>query len=204
MSRKFPFILVLSCIFWAQGAQARDPKVEEMAPIQEISQYLYADTTHLYNTLAAVAAANPRMQYLLYPLQGLQEKSQDFYSKVMSNGRAPWRTTEAYRDLDRAFVNASNTFIAQQAYGVDPAAFEEVAFLLGALLQYYQEPSYQVVFPGYSYSSPGYGYAPYPVYPAYPRVVYPWIPSYYTFANVRFLNVSRYPWSRGVVIRSGH
>lgn len=201
MPRILSIALFLFLLFFWMGiptAQARDPKVEEMGAVQEIAGYLYADAAELYAAVGRASATNPALRDLLDPLGRLKEKAQEFSDKIYKNSRSPWRTSSAYRELNESFVGAQGAFTERLWYQVDPRAFEEIAFLMGALLQFFQEPVYQYTVPGYYY--PG---SPYPIYPAYPQAYYPWLPPFTTFTNCRFLNRALYPWSQGVVIRIG-
>ena len=187
-------ILLLSilALCLARPAQARDPKVEEMGSIQEIAHFMNEDAAELYATVSRALGGNFQFRGLVDSLDRLRLQSQDFYDKIARNTRAPWRTSSAYRDLNTTFENAAQAFVDKQVYLADPRAFEEFAFLMGALLQFYQDPTYEVV-------SPGYGYGGF--YPTYPRMVYPWIPSFYSFVNIRFNNSRLYPWARRVIFK---
>ena len=203
MRKTISILMLSSLLSYASMSEARDPKVDEMAPIFEIAGFLRDDCAEAYSRVASVSAYRPQLRRLLWSMERLSEKASAFYDSAYSNSRAPWRTVSAYRELNQAFQEASAAFGERDAYLADPSVFEEIAFLMGGLLQYYQEQVYQVTVPGYGY---GYGYgnygAPYPVYPTYPLVVYPWIPRYYSFANIRFANVARYPWAKGVIVRT--
>jgi len=200
--RQTILIIILGTLFgYAATSEARDPKVDEMAPIIEIAGFLRDDSSVAYTNLAGVATYRPQLRGLLGALELLNIKAAAFYDSAYSNNRSPWRTVSAYRELNDAFLNASAAFGEREAYLADPSAFEEIAFLMGGLLQYYQNPVYQVAVLGYGYSGYGNYRTAYPIYQAYPLVAYPWIPNYYSFARCRFTNTVRYPWARGIVWR---
>jgi len=192
MLRRILFFSILGLCLAGATVQARDPKVEEMAYVREIAGFLNEDAVELQVTVNHALGGNIQFRSLVESLGKLRVQTQDFHDKVERNTRAPWRTSSAYRDLTAAFENAAQAFIDKQVYLADPRAFEEFAFLMGALLQFYQEPTYQIVVPGYGNSGG---------YPTYPRAYYPWIPSFYSFINIRFGNIRTYPWARGIVFR---
>ncbi len=127
------------------------------------------------------------MAKLQAPLDRMNQSAANFYDSIAKNTKSPWRTVSSYREMVNAFLEARDAFIQRPSYRLDPRAFEETAFLMGALLQFYQLPTYTVV--------------AYPLQ-VYPLQVYPWIPTYYNFSNCRFANPRLYPWSRGVVFRA--
>jgi hypothetical protein len=190
----FFLLFLIGGFFLSRDTNARDPKVNEMPAIQEISYFLKLDAAEIYQGWKNERNKSSQIEKLGPSLETLFEKSHQFHNKIVRNSRAPWRTDSAYKELNQAFVNAQQAFIAQNLYLADPRPFEEIAFLMGALLQYYQEPIYQY-YPTYAY--------PTPFYPGrvYPRVVYPWIPNYYTFSHCRFTNPRLYPWGKNVYLR---
>jgi hypothetical protein len=172
----------------ARPSQARDPKLEEIGQIQQIAYYLRIDTQVAYNAVAALAGTDPIVDQSLPLLEKLNEKAQNFYSRAMDSQKTPWRTTGPYKDLNQAFVDAKVAFIAQPTYFANPQAFEEIAYWMGGLLQYFLYPSINSYSEGavYSYTS---GYA---------LQVYAWVPSYYTFSQCRFFPWRISPWARRV------
>jgi len=181
-------LLLVFCL--SPQLQARDPRVDEMSPIQEIAYYLNANAGEVSAVLRAQAQADFQFRRTLDPIERLSEKAGAFYDRAMKNGKSPWRTVSAYEELNEAFVDAQVAFGEQAAYRLDPRVFEEIAYLMGALLQYYY------------YAPPNddgaEGVYSYQVYAAYPLVVYPWIPSYYNFSRCRFANARAFPWGRRV------
>ncbi len=191
--RKIFLILILSWFIPQTVEASRDPKTAEMATIQEIANYLRGNAAVIYQGAVSESDRNAQVEVLTTHLEQLSQKSQEFYAKVVKDSNAPWRTTSYYKELNQAFVNAQQAFTNQNLYLADPRPFEEIAFLMGALLQYYQEPVYQ-------YSAYPYRGRSYPGV-VYPRAAYPWIPNYYTFSNCRFTNSRLYPWGKGVMMR---
>ena len=166
---------------------ARDPKSEEMPSIQEIAYYLQANVVAVESLAIAQSGSDSSVKNLLPALEKLRERAGEFYDRVLRNGKSPWRTTSSYEELSRAFDEASQVFVARPIYSMDPRAFEEIAYLMGALLYFYTEPVYSVtVFPS-------------PAYVVYPRVAYPWIPAYYNFSRCRFADPNLFPWGRRVI-----
>lgn len=180
--------LVLSGLLASPTAWAtRDPKSDEMPAIQEIAYYLQANAAAVESIAQAQAGSSSAVRGLLPSLEKLRERAVDFYDRALKNTKSPWRTSSSYEDLNRAFNEASQAFVARPIYSLDPRAFEEIAYLMGALLSFYAEPVYSVtVYP-----------APYAA--VYPRVVYPWIPAYYNFSRCRFSDPNLYPWGRRVI-----
>jgi len=172
--------LFSACPVWAQS---RDPKVEEMPAIQEIAQFLYANATELSALAHDAQVGDSALTRLQGPLDNMNQRAAGFYDSIAKNARSPWRTVSSYREMVSAFLAARDAFIERPSYRLDPRAFEETAFLMGALLQFYQLPIESITLI------------------AYPRQFYPWIPTYYNFSNCRFANARLYPWSRGVVFR---
>lgn len=170
-------------------AQARDPKLDEMAQIQEIAYYLKIDTQAAYNTLANRAGTDPIIDRSLPQLQKLSEKAFAFYQRAVDSSKSPWRTTRMYEDLNQAFVDAKEAFISRSAYLVNPQAFEEIAYWMGGLLQYYLYPPVNSYEEGIVYSYPG---------PGYGQAVYSWVPSYYNFSGCRAFPWRASPWGRHV------
>ncbi|MFO1462632.1 MAG: hypothetical protein U1F66_02570 [bacterium] len=178
----FLLAVILSMSFGGR-ALARDPKVDEMPAIQEIAYYLNANSAELLALARGQAASDYSVEKLLAPLGLLNEKAAQFYDRVVRNTKSPWRTVSSYQELGEAFVAAQDAFVARPFYRLDPRVFEETAFLMGALLQFYQAPVESVVLI------------------AYPRQVYPWLPTYYSFSTCRFANRRVYPWAGGVIFR---
>jgi hypothetical protein len=158
-----------------------------MPAIQEIAGYLSQVSAVLPAMLQNQPASGPSFRQELELLEEFRDRAQEFYDRAMKNSKSPWRTVSSYKDLDRAFIASQGAFTDRASYLLDPRAFEEAAYLMGALLQYYTEPVYTVTVYGY-----------------YPRVTYGWIPSFYTFAGCRFANPRVYPWSRFVRLGTPH
>jgi hypothetical protein len=181
-----PFCLLL--FFWVlsfpRTGEARDPQLEEMGPIQEVASYLVSDTQQVYYDLSRLAGTHPQIDQVLPPLKRLNEKALQFYNRVMGNEKSPWRTTRSYKELNQAFVDAKEAFVQRTTYALSPGAFEEIAYLMGGLLQYYLYPP--DAGPVYSYQSQ-------------PQVVYTWIPTFFTFSSChRFPFWRSSPWSERV------
>ena len=175
-------IFTLLFLFFSAPAQAaRDPKVEEMPYVQEIAFYLRENVIALESLAAGAAQVDPQVKRMVPLVERLSERAQVFYEKAMKNSKSPWRSVSSYKDLDRAFAEASSAFLAQPVYRIDPRLLEEIAYLMGGLLGFYTEPVYS-----------------YTVEVVYPRAVYGWIPSYYNFSQCRFANPRLYPWSKRI------
>gem|GEM_PF-2648427 len=193
----FGVLVVLGFPFFLLGrAEARDPKVDEMPDIQQIAYFLQADASEIYSVVANQALHNPDLGRVLNSLENLNEKSANFYSRAIKDSSSPWRGVSSYQELNQAFEMARNAFIEQAVYVSDPRAFEEIAFLMGALLQYYYYSPYESYQTGGAYS--------YQSGPVYPRNVYSWLPSYYNFSACRFSNSRAYPWGRSVFFGRTH
>jgi len=162
---------------------ARDPKPEEMGSIQEIASYLIGDTQQAYHDLSYLAGTNPQIDRVLPQLQRLNEKAYRFYMGLKDNEKSPWRTTRSYKELNKAFGDAREAFVQRITYSVSPDAFEEIAYLMEELLLYYLYPPGE----GIIYS-----------YQVQPQVIYPWIPTFYTFSTChRFPFFGTiFPWRR--------
>lgn len=181
------FLILFGLLLAGPAHATRDPKSDEMPAIQEIAYYLQANAAAVESLALEQAATNPAVRGLLPSLERLRGRAVEFYDRVLKNTKSPWRTASPYEELDRAFNEASRAFVSRPVYSLDPRAFEEIAYLMGALLSFYSEPVYSVTV------YPAGGYA------VYPRVVYPWIPAYYNFSRCRFANPNLYPWGRRVV-----
>jgi hypothetical protein len=172
------FVWVLS---WSRTGETRDPRLEEMGPIQEIASYLLADTQQVYYDFSGLAGTDPLIDRILPQLERLNDKALQFYQRLDGNEKSPWRTTRSYKELNQAFVDAREVFVQRATYSLNPGAFEEIAYLMGALLQYYLYPPDG----GIVYS-----------YQVQPQVVYTWIPTFYTFSTCRRFPFWRFsPWS---------
>lgn len=183
------FLLLLG-LFLPQ-AEARDPRSEEIPEIQDIAFFLHNNTFQIYSVVANEGGVFSDYRETVRALDQLNRKAAAFHERALKSAGAPWRATSAYRELNQAFIDARTAFIVRPIYFLDPRAFEETAFLMGALLSFYQGPVYA------AYG--GYGYPAY----VYPRNYYGWIPSYYNFATVRFANPRVYPWGARVVFTAG-
>jgi hypothetical protein len=161
------FIWVLS---FPRTGEARDPKLEEMGPIQEIASYLLSDTQQVYHDLSSLAGTDAQIDGVLPQLERLNKKALQFYQRLDGNEKSPWRTTRSYKELNQAFVDAREAFVQRTTYSLSPSAFEEIAYLMEGLLLYYLYPPGE----GIVYS-----------YEVQPQVVYPWIPTFYTFSTCR-------------------
>jgi len=159
---------------------SRDPKIDEMAALHEVAYSLKLATQAAYNVLSRRAGTHPLIDSTLPQMEKLNEKAQLFYNRALSNTKAPWRTTRTYEDLNQAFVEAKEAFISRPTYSVNPPAFEEIAYQMGGLLQFYLYGPTDSYEEGIIYSYPG---------PGYGQVIYPWVPSFYTFSNCRV-----FPW----------
>src|SRR5262245_56281611 len=166
--------LGLLLFFWffsfGRIGEARDPKTEEMDTIQEIAGYLNGDAYQVYNDLKVFAGAHPQIDWALPRLEKLNQKALEFHERLRWNKKSPWRTTHAYEDLVKAFGEARDAFIQRSTYSVNPAAFEEIAYLMDILLTYYLYPADEG-----------------PIYSTViaPQVVYTWIPTFYTYSSSR-------------------
>lgn len=173
---------LLGLCFAGTAWATRDPKSEEMAAIQEIAYYLDADCAALQDLVHAQAPRFSGLKSLFPVVESLRARAGDFYDRVRKNSNSPWRTSSSYEELNRAFLEASELFTSSQVFSLDPRLFEEIAYLMGALLSFYSEPIYS-----------------YTVIPVYPRSVYAWIPSYYNFSHCRFADPRLFPWGRRVI-----
>jgi hypothetical protein len=192
--RKNLFAFLFSLFFflpYSRMVEARDPKMDEMGQIQEISYYLIIDTQAAYHAVADQAGTDPIIDEALPLLEKLSGKAQNFYKRAMDSTKSPWRTARTYKELNEAFTDAKIAFIAQPTYFTNPEAFEEIAYWMGGLLQYYLYPPINSYGEGivYSYSLPNPGYA---------QAVYSWMPTFYTFSSCRNFPWRISPWGRRV------
>ena len=183
------FCLFLFSFSALSPSLARDPRKEEIPEVQEIAYFLKFNTFQIYSAVANHGGVFSDFRATVQALDRLDRKAGQFYDRTLKSSDAPWRATSAYRELNQAFLDARSAFIQQPIYFLDPRAFEETAFLMGALLQFYQEPAY-IAYP----ASPGY---------FYPQNVYGWLPPFYNFSTVRFANARLYPWGARVIFAPG-
>src|SRR4029453_10707726 len=73
-------------------AEARDPKSEEIAAIQEIAAYLIGDTAQVYNDLRAYAGTHSQIDWALPRMEKLNQRALEFHERLRWNTKSPWRT----------------------------------------------------------------------------------------------------------------